>query len=192
MPKICNFVECEESIPSHHHLCRPHWDQKEIDEVDKCDCGQYKLSEYELCLACKRQQSRSKKKSTRTKTKSKVGESKPKYVVGALDPRPRKDDDTNYFYVYLLYLNDGNYYAGHTNDLGARYIEHTTGQSKSTRGKNPKLAWFNRFRTRDEAREHEKLLKRQCDANRRALTRMIDEFLVLMDRVHDPRKTPVT
>ena len=194
MPNTCNFVECDESIRlDHHYLCRPHWDQEQNEEIDECaNCGQHKLAEYEFCLTCKRELSRSKRKASRTKTKSKVAESTPDYVLDAPDPRPRKDDDTDVFYVYLLYLNDGDYYVGHTNDLGPRYIEHTTGQSKSTKGKNPRLAWFTRVRTRDEAKEHERFLKKQCDINRRAITRMIDEFLVLMDRVHDPRKTPVT
>ena len=193
MPKVCNYFDCDETIRSNHYLCRPHYDQEQEDEIDECgNCGQHKPSQYDLCLTCKREQPRSKKKPTRTKSKSKVAEPTPEYVVGALDPRPRKDDDTDFFYVYLLYLSDGSYYAGHTNDLGARYIEHTTGQTKSTNGKNPRLAWFNRFRTRDAAREHEKFLRQQCDTNKRAITRMIDEFLVLMDRVHDPRKTPVT
>ena len=192
MPNICNFVECDESIRSDHYLCRAHWEQEQDDEIDECDnCGQYKLSQYELCITCKRKLSRSKASANRAPRKTKVAESKPEYVAGGPDPRRRKDDDTDVFYVYLLYLNDGDYYVGHTNALGSRYIEHTTGQSKSTRGKNPKLAWFTRVRTRSEAREHEKFLKEQCDSNRRAVTRMIDEFLVLMDHVHNPRKTPV-
>ena len=122
--------------------------------------------------------------------KTKVAESKPEYVVGAPDPRPRKDDDSDVFYVYLLLLDDGSYYAGQTRELGPRYLEHTSGQTKSTKGKNPKLVWFTRVRTREEAREYEKFLNRLRKDNVRAITRMIDEFLVLIDHVHNPRKKP--
>ena len=190
MPKICEFVECDESIPSHHHLCWPHWDQEQDDEIDKCFCGQYKPSQYELCLTCKRKLSKSKASTSRAPRKAKVAESKPEYVVGAPDPRPRKDDDSDVFYVYLLLLDDGSYYAGQTRELGPRYLEHTSGQTKSTKGKNPKLVWFTRVRTREEAREYEKFLNRLRKDNVRAITRMIDEFLVLIDHVHNPRKKP--
>ena len=193
MPKLCEFVECDESIRSNHHLCRPHWEEEQEDEIDRCGgCGQYKLSQYEFCLDCKREQSRSKKKASGTKSKSKVAESKPEYVVDAPDPRPRRDAETDVFYVYLLHLKGGKYYAGQTNDLGTRYMEHVTGKSKSTRGKNPKLAWFSRVRTREEAREYEKYLKKVCKDNERAINKMVNEFLVLIKDVHDPKKSPVT
>lgn len=190
MPKICEFVECDESIRSNHHLCRPHWEQEQDDEIDKCGgCGQYKLSEYELCLTCKREQSRSKKKSSRNKTKSKVAESKPEYVVGAPDPRPRKDDETDVFYVYLLSLSDSKYYAGQTNNLKARILEHNRGKTRSTADKNPKLVWFSRVRTRSEAEAYEKELSKLCrDENDRAVSTMVVEFLEIIDLVHDLRK----
>ncbi len=183
MPKICEFVECDESIPSHHHLCWPHWDQEQDDEIDKCFCGQYKPSQYELCLTCKRKLSRSKANASRSPRKTKVAESKPEYVVGAPDPRPRKDDDSDVFYVYLLLLDEGDYYVGHTNNLRTRHLEHTTDQTKSTRGKNPRLVWFDRFRTRAEAMDHEKFLKRVCKDNKRAINKMVDEFLVLINLI---------
>ena len=187
MPKLCEFVECDESIRSNHHLCRPHWEEEQEDEIDKCGgCGQYKLSQYEFCLDCKRAQSRSKKKASVTKSKSKVAESKPEYVLDAPDPRPRKDDDTNVFYVYLLYLDGQDYYVGHTNDLITRLFEHRTGQTKSTKGRNPELAWYSRVRTRGDARDYEKYLQEQCNSNRRAINRMITDFLKLNSEVRTP------
>ena len=192
MPNICNFVECDESIRSDHYLCKPHWEQKEDSEINKCaNCGQYKPSQYELCLTCKRKLSKSKASTSRAPRKTKVAESRPEYVVDAPDPRPRKDAETDVFYVYLLHLKGGKYYAGQTNDLGSRYMEHVTDKTKSTRGKNPKLAWFSRVRTREEAREYEKYLKKVCKDNERAITKMVNEFLVLIKDVHDPKKTPI-
>ena len=190
MPKLCEFVECDESIRSNHHLCRPHWEEEQEDEIDKCDgCGQYKLSQYEFCLDCKREQSRSKKKASGTKSKSKVAESKPEYVLDAPDPRPRKDEDTDVFYVYLLLLNDGKFYAGHTNNLKARLVEHKRGKTRSTADKKPRLVWFSRTRTRSDATSYEQELRKICqNENDRAVTTMVIEFLELRELVHDLRK----
>ena len=190
MPNICNFVECDESIRSDHYLCRPHWEQEQDDEIDECgNCGQYKLSEYELCLPCKRELSRSKKNSSRTKTKSKVAESRPEYVAGGPDPRPRRDDDTDVFYVYLLSLNDGKFYAGQTNNLKARLVEHNRGKTRSTSDKNPKLVWFSRARTRSDATAYEQELRKLCrNQNDRAVSTMVAEFLELIGLVYDLRK----
>ena len=190
MPNICNFVECDESIRSDHYLCRAHWEQEQDDEIDECDnCGQYKLSQYEFCLTCKQELSRSKKNSSRTKTKSKVAESRPEYVAGGPDPRPRRDDDTDVFYVYLLSLNDGKFYAGQTNNLKARLVEHNRGKTRSTSDKNPKLVWFSRARTRSDATAYEQELRKLCrNQNDRAVSTMVAEFLELIGLVYDLRK----
>lgn len=190
MPNICNFVECDISIRSDHYLCRPHWELAEEDYIDECDnCGQFKSSEYELCLTCKRELSRSKKKANRTKAKSKVAETKPEYVLGAPDSRPRKDDETEVFYVYLLSLSDGKYYPGHTNNLKARVVEHNRGKTRSTADKKPKLVWFSRARSRSEAVAYEKELRKLCrDENDRAVSDMVVEFLELRELVQDIRK----
>ena len=190
MSNICNFVECDESIPAHHYLCTPHWELKQVGYIDECDgCGQYKMSEYELCLTCKRELSRSKRKASRTKTKSKVAESKPEYVVDAPDPRPRKDAETDVFYVYLLSLNDGKFYAGQTNNLKARLVEHNRGKTRSTADKNPKLVWFSRARTRADAMAYEQELRKLCrNENDRAVSTMVAEFLELIGLVYDLRK----
>ncbi len=170
-------------------MCRPHWELEQDDFIDECaKCGQYKASEYELCLTCKRELSRSKRKASKPSRKTKVAESKPEYVLDAPDPRPRKDDETDVFYVYLLSLSDSKYYAGQTNNLKARILEHNRGKTKSTADKNPKLVWFSRVRTRSEAEAYEKELSELCrDENDRPVSRMVIEFLELRDLVQDIR-----
>ena len=192
MPNICNFIECDEYIRSKHYLCNPHWELEQVGYINECaNCGQHKLSEYEFCLTCKRKQSRSKKKASRTKSKAKVAESTPEYMVGGPDIRPRKDDETDVFYVYVLLLEGGNYYVGQTNDLRTRNFEHTTGQTETTKDKNPRLVWFSVVRTRKEAEEYEKFLNRLRKENIRAINRMVSEFLDLFALVHNPRKSQV-
>ena len=190
MLKVCNHFECAESIPSEHYLCTPHWVQEQKGEIDECgNCGKFKSAEYEHCLPCKWAFSRSKRKADKSPRKTKVAESTPDYVLDAPDPRPRKDEDTAVFYVYLLSLSDGKFRPGLTNDLKSRVLEHNRGKTKDTSGKNPKLVWFSRVRTRSEAEAYEKYLEKLCrEENDRPVSRMVVEFLELRELVQDIRK----
>ena len=53
-----------------------------------------------------------------------------------------KDAEANDFYVYVLKLDDGSFYAGQTREIRERLLEHRDGTTKSTAGRNPKLVWF--------------------------------------------------
>ena len=43
--------------------------------------------------------------------------------------------------IYLLTLDGGAYYIGHTNDLNTEIQEHYLGSVEDTSGKNPQLVW---------------------------------------------------
>jgi len=64
------------------------------------------------------------------------------------------------FFTYILFLSDGTYYTGITNNLVRRINEHRAGQSKSTRKKRPiRLIHAENFNTRIEARKQEVRIK---------------------------------
>jgi len=48
-------------------------------------------------------------------------------------------------FVYILKLSDATFYIGQTNDLHIRLQEHKDGQQTQTRGKNPKMVYFESF-----------------------------------------------
>jgi predicted GIY-YIG superfamily endonuclease len=79
--------------------------------------------------------------------------SNPKRVFNPnpLKPRSGKDGGIDRFYVYILKLDNGRFYIGHTKDLSARITEHKEGQTISTAGENPKLCYFEIFPTRGKA-----------------------------------------
>ncbi len=64
------------------------------------------------------------------------------------------------FWVYVLELNNGKKYIGHTNNLKRRLEEHCYGKSPFTR-KNPmkKLVYFEEFPNRAKAMKREKFFK---------------------------------
>ena len=63
------------------------------------------------------------------------------------------------FYVYILKLEDGSFYAGQTREIRERLMEHRDGMTKSTEGKDPKLVWFTTVTTREQATDYEVQVK---------------------------------
>lgn len=64
-------------------------------------------------------------------------------------------------YVYLLKLENTkkNFYIGCTSDLRRRLREHQSGNTQTTRGKNPKLIYYEAFSSKALAIKREDGLK---------------------------------
>ena len=75
------------------------------------------------------------------------------------------------FYAYLLRCNDCSFYAGHTDDLDQRVLEHQSGLIPGyTAQRLPvTLVWSDSFGTRDEAFSAERKLKGWGRAKKLAL-----------------------
>jgi tRNA/rRNA methyltransferase len=75
------------------------------------------------------------------------------------------------FFTYMLRCRDGTYYVGHTDDIDKRIDEHREAKGCwYTRSRLPvQLVWFERFPTRDKAKEVEKRLKGWSQAKKEAL-----------------------
>ena len=85
------------------------------------------------------------------------------------------------FYVYILRLAGGEFYVGHTRELRERLSEHKDGKTRSTKGKDPRLVWFTRLSSREEATHLEAYLKEVNDRNEREIRRMVVQFKDLAD-----------
>jgi predicted GIY-YIG superfamily endonuclease len=75
------------------------------------------------------------------------------------------------FWTYLLRCADGSYYAGHTDDIDARMVQHQTGALGGyTAQRRPlELVWSDQFMTRDEAFAAERKIKGWSRAKKQAL-----------------------
>lgn len=75
------------------------------------------------------------------------------------------------FWAYLLRCSDGSYYAGHTDNLEARFGQHQTGASGGyTYKRRPvALVWSQEFGSRIEAQEAERQIKGWTRAKKEAL-----------------------
>jgi len=64
------------------------------------------------------------------------------------------------FYIYLLFLNNGEIYRGVTNDLRRRIDEHRLGKVTATKNKRPlKLVHYEAYLLKSDATRREKYLK---------------------------------
>jgi len=95
-----------------------------------------------------------------------------------------KDAGVTRFFVYILLLEDGELYVGHTRELRERMLEHRHGITSSTAGRNPSLRYFEITPTREAAmlREHE--LKQIVKKNRREIYRIITSFQDLVSELN--------
>jgi predicted GIY-YIG superfamily endonuclease len=97
------------------------------------------------------------------------------------NPTPSKawlknDEGINKFYTYILKLNDGQFYVGHSRELRARLSEHKDNMVTSTKGKEPKLQYFEISETRETAMGREKELTDIYKKNPREIRRLIIDF----------------
>ena len=93
----------------------------------------------------------------------------PIYAHGPVERRVR--------FLYVLKLDGGKYYIGETNSLELRLGEHLDDTTISTRGKHPKLVYFEQWHGQtDELKAKEKELTRIAVDNPRVIRRMVEEW----------------
>jgi len=64
------------------------------------------------------------------------------------------------YFVYILKLKNGNYYAGSTPNIKERFKEHTNGYCRSTKDCRPvKLTFYAAFENKETALKFERYLK---------------------------------
>ncbi len=74
------------------------------------------------------------------------------------------------FYVYLLRCGDGSYYAGQTDNLDVRMMQHHSGEIGYTSTRKPvQLVWQGEFETREGAIAFEQQIKGWSRAKKEAL-----------------------
>ncbi len=74
------------------------------------------------------------------------------------------------FHVYILRCGDGSYYAGHTDDLDARMMQHHDGLIGYTSARKPlELVWQGEFEAREGAIAFEQQIKGWTRAKKEAL-----------------------
>ncbi len=172
--KACGYQDCGEAIPPWFDLCIAHNSAKQNGEIDQCPrCGQYKAANFPLCRNCNASRSQAARSARPSRYEP---ESNPKWDAA--------DQEGDVFFIYILKLDGGKFYAGHTRELRERMGEHRDGKTRSTAGKNPLLVWFEDVETREDAAQGEAYLKELIDKNEREVRRMVNDFQDLVSLVH--------
>jgi predicted GIY-YIG superfamily endonuclease len=114
-----------------------------------------------------------------------IREFRGRYDPESSDTWDRGDESATIFYAYILKMDGGEFYCGHTRDLRARLSEHRDGNSRSTAGQHPVLVWFTELPTRAEAAGLEAALKELNDRNPREIRKMVIRFKDLVREMSD-------
>ena len=170
--KYCRFWNCRKRVKSRHVYCYEHYEAFQDGEVDDCPgCGRAKSSRYSTCIDCRPTEPEKTTRSGKT------------YRREHSDAWEAKDAEADEFYVYVLKLGDGGFYAGQTSEIRERLKEHRDGTTRPTRGRNPKLVWFSTVPTREQATGLEVQLKKLCDRNPRQIRRWVRSFQDLVEEL---------
>ena len=200
--KTCKYWNCKERV--RYDYCTEHYRDLKAGKIDECPgCGRAKDAKYPTCLDCKdKPRSAVKeavkgvvrgavkgaiegaaKSATRSESGGKPRARYDRYREEHSDAWSAGDADASEFYVYVLKLNDGTFYAGQTREIRERLMEHRDGTTRTTVGKDPKLVWFSTVSTRKQATELEVIVKKVCDRNPREIRRWILKFQDLVDEL---------
>ncbi len=81
-------------------------------------------------------------------------------------------------YVYILELDNGNYYIGQTYELESRLAQHKQGKTSSTKGLNPELVYFEDLIGKSNAleREQEVTILNATESGKREILNMIIDW----------------
>ena len=166
--KRCPFWDCKTRIGANRSFCDQHRTESKKGLIDKCPgCGRDKYKRYGECLDCSSKPQRRSAQATVTNRKH-----NPEYPAAW----EKRDASADRFFVYILKLDGGEFYAGHTRQLRERLSEHRDGRTKSTAGRDPKLVWFGMLPTREAAIAAEVELKKLVDRDPREVRRMVIDF----------------
>ena len=70
------------------------------------------------------------------------------------------------FYVYVLAMNNGEIYIGFSTNLKNRIKQHYENKVISTKNREPKLVYYEAYKSKKDAMEREQKLKQRGNAKR--------------------------
>lgn len=190
MGKTCKYWSCTEMV--RYDYCTEHYRDLKAGKVNECPgCGRAKDANYPTCIDCKDKPKGAVKGAVKgvaggTAKSESGGMSRSRYdryKEEHSESWSAGDADASEFYVYVMKLNDGTFYAGQIREIRERLMEHRDGTTKTTVGKDPKLVWFSTVSTRKQATELEVIVKKICDRNPREIRRWILKFHDLVEEL---------
>ena len=107
-PTVCLYWNCEKPARSYHALCDGHYSQLQKGLIDECPkCGQAKDTRYKVCAECY----------DKTQRRQSKPPAKQRYGPEHAEAWDKGDATADHFFVYILSLSGGKFYAGQTREL---------------------------------------------------------------------------
>lgn len=181
MVKVCAYWECVAAIRDDWTVCPEHYGDYADGKLDQCSgCGWLKLALYDRCLDCRNSKDPRKGRSEiqhASRPQSRVAERRTPYQTQDKLEVENVELSADGYHVYILKLDGGDFYAGMSEDIRSRLMEHRDGKVASTVSRNPRLVWFDWVQTKDQALAVETHLKQLIKRNPRRIRRMAIEFV---------------
>lgn len=194
----CRFGGCDAPAGRDETVCFDHYIDFKAGALNVCaGCGRLKSRTAARCRDCAAKASARShepgatlrrivaRDSGRPYERSSIRERRGRYEPESSDAWNRGDENATAYYTYILKMDGGEFYCGHTRDLRARLSEHRDGHTPSTAGRHPRLVWFTELPTRAEAAGLEAALKELNDRNPREIRKMVIRFEDLVREMDD-------
>ena len=177
---VCAYVGCKTRIPPRHFLCSEHYEDWQDELINQCPkCGRFKDAQYNLCSACYYH-----RPTSRWTPPVDLLQQKRRPKIEHSKAWEKADKDRTRWFVYILKLDGGEFYVGHTGELRERLMEHLDGKTDTIKGLKWKLQYLEILAGRTAAELRESELKLIAKSNPRQIRRMIIEFKDLIDELN--------
>ncbi len=169
---ICEYWECNKESSGGDFLCTAHHEKWLDGLIDRCPkCGRFKDVIYDMCLDCY--------------VGRRVKRQKPAKVIPKRKQYPRIEySETgtggypghDRYFIYVIELDDGVLYVGHTMDIHSRLSELRKKKKSSTVEHNPRLQYLEAVASAEDAEARESELKRLVQSDPSQLRAMASDF----------------
>ncbi|MFC1988110.1 hypothetical protein ACFLVH_06220 [Chloroflexota bacterium] len=170
--KPCGYWNCNKTVKGGEFLCPGHYESWVNGLIDRCPkCGRFKDIAYQLCLDCY--------------ISRPVKPWEPSVIIPA-SKQPHKVEYSDAWVdgymrpdrvlIYILELDDGVLYVGHTADLRKGLSEHREQKVAATAGRHPKLRYAEAVAGKHVAELRQDELEKLIESNPGQIRLMIGDF----------------
>jgi predicted GIY-YIG superfamily endonuclease len=169
---ICEYWECNRESSEGDFLCAVHHEKWLKGTIDRCPkCGRFKDAMYGLCLDCYVGRRVKRRKLATTLPKPQ------KYPGLAFSGTTRRSSPVpDRYFIYVVELDDGVLYVGHTLDIRSQLSELRKKKRSSAAGHNHRLQYLEFAANEEDAEARESELKRLVQSEPGQVRAMASDF----------------
>jgi predicted GIY-YIG superfamily endonuclease len=177
--QVCEYWDCRKEAGKENTLCPEHRKMWEEGLLDKCPrCGRMKDSVYYLCLDCYVGRKIKKKKPEPAPPMPSWSGRLEQYMAGTAGI----PGESVRCYVYILEVDDGTFYVGHTKDIRDRLKEVRKPGKSAKSAQPPKLRYLEFFNSERSAKRRVIELREFAATNPGYINMLSREFFKSMEK----------